>query len=79
MAQYIISTGDLLDIKKGDWVEVQDGLFPLDPKNGLSFEVIDELNQFVEILVKTDGEDYSNVILSPSYINGNYRKVTNEE
>jgi hypothetical protein len=79
MAQYIISTGDLLDIKKGDWVEVQNGLFPLDPKNGLSFEVIDELNQFVEILVKTDGEVYSNVILSPSYINGNYRKVTNEE
>jgi hypothetical protein len=79
MAQYIISTGDLLDIKKGDWVEVQDGLFPLDHKNGSRFQVSDELNQFVEILVKTDGEDYSSVILSPSYINGNYRKVTNEE
>jgi hypothetical protein len=79
MAQYIISTGELIDIKKGDWVEVQSGLFPLDPKNGSKFEVSDELNQFVQILVKLDGEAYSAIILSPSYINGNYRKVSNEE
>ncbi len=70
----MIATGETVEIKVGDWVDLIPNLFPLDKNTGLSYEVGFLYDNEVGIKVKLD-EEFSDVILSTSYINGNYRKV----
>jgi hypothetical protein len=72
---YQISTGEKIDIKNGDWVDLISGLFAPDEQNGTSYMVENTLDGFVEILVKLEGDNYSLVTLSPDYICANYRRV----
>jgi hypothetical protein len=71
---YQISTGEKIDIQKGDWVDVMPNLLPLDKNTGLSYEVCSLYENEIGIKVNL-GENFLEVVLSPIYINGNYRKV----
>ena len=75
MNTYIISNGNSIEIKKHDWVEIIKGLLPSDDSNGLNFEVSSLYEYEIGIMVKLNGIQYSEVILSPLYIVSNYRKV----
>ena len=75
MNTYFISNGNSIEIRNHDWVEIINGLFPADGSNGLSFEVSSLYDYEIGIMVKLDGIQYSEVILSPLYIVSNYRKV----
>jgi hypothetical protein len=74
MNEYIIANGDRVEIDLGDWVDVTPNLLPLDKTTGLSYEVCSLYQNEVGIKVNL-GENFSEVVLSPIYINGNYRKV----
>jgi hypothetical protein len=75
MNNYFISNGNNIEIRHHDWVEIVNGLFPPDDSNGLSFEVSSLYDCEIGIMVKLDGFQYSEVILSPLYIVSNYRRV----
>lgn len=74
MKEYQISSGEMVEIDSGDWVDVVPNLLPLDKTTGLSYEVSSLYDNEVGIKVKFN-EEFSEVILSPIYINGNFRKV----
>jgi hypothetical protein len=74
MGNYIVANGDEIEIKMGDWVDITPNLLPLDKTTGLSYEVCSLYENAVGIKVNL-GENFLEVILSPIYISGNYRKV----
>lgn len=75
MNTYTILDGSNIEIRHHDRVEVVSGMFPADGSNGLSFEVSSLYDCEIGIMVKLDGIQYLEVVLSPLYIVSNYRRV----